>query len=118
MKRYFLPLALALSLPACGRGYSEGQRSGTIVKFSNKGFVCKTHEGIMNLGGLTTDANGAAVANTWEFSIVDEALVPKIVEAMDAHRPVTLVYQQWMWAPGCFTPGPAMDSDYEVVGLK
>jgi hypothetical protein len=40
--------------------YSQGSRVGIITKFSEKGFLFKTWEGQLNLGGITTstDNNG------------------------------------------------------------
>ena len=60
-------------MSGCGT-YSEGERSGELVKFSKKGLVCKTWEGQMNTGGVS---NGAA--NTWEFTVEDEG-VAKILQ--------------------------------------
>ena len=48
--------------------YSEGSRSGMLLKFSNKGYVFKTWEGELNLGGMT-QAEGTMLNNIWNFSV-------------------------------------------------
>jgi len=63
---------LALLLTACGRGYSEGERSGVIFKFSSKGLIWKSWEGEMNLGGMR-----GAVTNTWKFTLKDDRLLTR-----------------------------------------
>ncbi len=45
--------------------YSNGERVGTLVKFSEKGSFCKTSEGSLNLGQV--DEKGQAAL--WDFSI-------------------------------------------------
>lgn len=48
--------------------YSEGSRTGYLVKFSRKGFVFKTFEGELNLGGMNAQ-NNSVVNNLWPFSV-------------------------------------------------
>ena len=48
--------------------YSEGTRTGYLSKFSKKGFVFKTHEGELFVGGANAD-NHSIVNNTWYFSV-------------------------------------------------
>jgi hypothetical protein len=36
----------------CGLAYSDGTRSGVLTKVSRKGYVFKTYEGEMNIGGF------------------------------------------------------------------
>lgn len=50
--------------------YSEGSRSGMLLKFSKKGYVFKTWEGELNLGGIT-QAQGTMLNNLWNFSVRD-----------------------------------------------
>lgn len=113
-KRVFLLLAMVLSLwlvpgcHGCGAGYSEGDRVGTITKFSRKGLVNKSWEGEMNLGGLKQTDN-KTTPNVWQFHTSD-AMAPKIEEAMKKGEPVTLHYRQWAVSP-MFT----QDSDYDVT---
>ena len=59
--------------------YSEGTRTGYLMKLSKKGYVFKTHEGQLNLGGLQDDQT-SILGNTWNFSLTDHALVEKLEE--------------------------------------
>jgi len=97
-------------LTACGRGYSEGERSGIVFKFSNKGLIWKSWEGEMNLGGVRAAENGA-VANTWKFTLKDDRLLTQIQNAIETGDAVRLRYVQWTVAP------LDMESDYEIVAV-
>lgn len=83
------------SCVGCYSHYSSGERTGTIVKFSQKGLYFKSWEGQMHLG-VGQAALGAAV---WDFSVRDEAIVEKVQAALDAGKPVTVHYHQWMAKP-------------------
>ena len=48
--------------------YSEGSRTGMLLKFSHKGYVFKTWEGQLNLGGISQQG-GTILNNMWEFSV-------------------------------------------------
>lgn len=48
--------------------YSEGSRTGYLVKFSKRGYIFKTYEGELNLGGMNA-ANNSVVNNIWDFSV-------------------------------------------------
>lgn len=79
--------------------YSDGERSGTVYKISHKGMIWKSYEGEMNLGGMATDANGQATANTFKFSVRDPAVVEKINAASVSGKRVTLHYTQYLIKP-------------------
>ena len=52
--------------------YSEGNRAGRLIKFSSRGYLFKTYEGEINLGGITNATNGNIMMNyMWDFSVVD-----------------------------------------------
>ncbi len=52
--------------------YSEGNRAGRLIKFSSRGYVFKTYEGEINLGGVTNATNGNMMMNyMWDFSVAD-----------------------------------------------
>ncbi len=57
-----------------GSTYSEGERTGTITKFSHRGMAIKTWEGELSMGGL--DQGGHA--SIWEFSVSDPVVIEKI----------------------------------------
>ena len=50
--------------------YSEGSRTGMLLKFSRKGYVFKTWEGQLNLGGISQQG-GSILNNMWDFSVLD-----------------------------------------------
>ena len=76
--------------------FSDGIRVGKIIKFSRKGFVVKTHEGQLNLGGFRTEDDGDMAANVWAFSVYpgDEEVQAAIQEAMEKDYEVKLHYKQ------------------------
>lgn len=60
---------VAVYLLACNFTYGEGSRTGYLIKFARTGYVFKTYEGEMNLGGM--NANSNSVANyLWDFSVL------------------------------------------------
>jgi hypothetical protein len=84
--------------------YSTGSRTGFLVKLSKKGYVIKTMEGQMNLGGLQ---NG--ILETWSFSIRDKALYHQL-EALEGKK-LRLEYDEvndsffWMGDTNYFITG-------------
>jgi hypothetical protein len=103
---------VATGCSGCDAGYSDGDRSGVVTKLSYKGLVCKSWEGEMNLGGLSTDDKGAAVPNVWRFTVVDTAQVAAIQNAMKSGKRVNIHYTQWAVSPYC------QDSDYEAQSVS
>jgi flagellar basal body-associated protein FliL len=49
--------------------YSEGNRAGVLIKFSKKGYVFKTFEGELNIGGMGNIPNTAQMNQLWDFSV-------------------------------------------------
>jgi hypothetical protein len=75
----------------CNPDYSEGERTGIVWKFSEKGNFKKSWEGELNMnpgGVMALDAQGHPVV--WEFSVEDHDVVQKINEAQRARKTVTL----------------------------
>lgn len=97
------------TLAGCGENYSEGERHGVVTKFSHKGLAIKSWEGELLMGGMRTDANGAA-ANVWAFHAPDR-LARQIMSAMERGTPVTVRYRQWAVQP------IGQDSDYDIVSI-
>lgn len=61
--------------------YSEGVRSGVVVKVSKKGFLFKTYEGQLNLLTFGASRSQNMVAETFDFSVpTTEADVIKVLE--------------------------------------
>jgi len=60
----------------CSWSYSEGTRSGNLIKVSKKGVIFKSFEGQLNLGGISM-ASGLE-GNIWSFTMLEESLVNTI----------------------------------------
>jgi hypothetical protein len=74
--------------------YSDGNRAGRLIKFSHKGYVFKTYEGELNLGGINTTNGGMLVNNMWQFSVTSRSVADSLskLEGKD----VTLHYKEKM----------------------
>lgn len=74
---------------------SEGYRVGVPMKISKKGILFKTHEGQMNLGGLTSSAQGA-IPTSWDFTVRHSAdsVLPKIDKAILDGERVKMYYRE------------------------
>ena len=48
--------------------FSDGTRAGVVVKMSRRGYLIKTYEGQLNVGGLTNDGAGV-IPTVWDFSV-------------------------------------------------
>lgn len=73
--------------------YSSGERAGTISKFSEKGYVFKTSEGVLNEGGYSGET-GTLTPRYWDFSTSADSVVIKLKRALSTGERVTLVYQE------------------------
>lgn len=75
--------------------YSEGKRGGFVVKLSNKGYIFKTHEGVLNVGGLY-EGGGTLNATQWDFSVGgdNKDAITKLEEAIKTGRRVSLTYEE------------------------
>ena len=76
--------------------YSDGNRAGYIQKFSQKGWVCKTHEGEL---AMTTVPGIAPVL--WEFTVWDDQVAAQLSQVMG--KRVVLHYKEYRYLPtACF----------------
>ena len=98
-KRFILKVVLGVTLLclffiwACSWTYSEGTRAGQLIKISKKGFIFKTNEGELNMGGLRVgSATDGLEGNLWQFSILDENVLNQL-EASEGKR-VKLSYKE------------------------
>ncbi len=58
--------------------YSDGNRAGRLIKFSHKGYIFKTYEGELNLGGINSVNGGVMVNNMWDFSVSDQTVADSL----------------------------------------
>lgn len=67
---------------------SEGERIGTIIKLSKKGYVFKTHEGQLNTGEISE--------GLWNFSVKrsNKKVLADLSNAMKSGHRVSLYYDQ------------------------
>ncbi|GAB3178924.1 hypothetical protein [Telluribacter humicola] len=75
--------------------YSEGKRGGFVVKLSKRGYLLKTYEGVLNVGGIY-EGGGTLNAEQWDFSVGgnNEKAIAKLEEAIKSGRRVSLTYQE------------------------
>jgi hypothetical protein len=52
---------------AYNANYSDGSRAGKITKFTRKGYIFKTYEGAIDVGGI--NSNKGMVSSTWDFTV-------------------------------------------------
>ena len=89
--------------------YSEGERAGTLQKFSRKGWVCKTWEGELQ---ISTIPGSAPIL--WEFSVRDATVAAHLEEAVAHNGRVVLEYEEHRGVPSsCFG-----ETDYFVIGVR
>ena len=78
--------------------YSDGERAGTLQKFSRKGWVCKTWEGELQ---ISTIPGSAPIL--WEFSVRDNGVASQLEEAIAHNGRVVLQYEEHRGVPtSCF----------------
>lgn len=93
----------------CMPNYSDGERTGTVVKLSHKGFLVKSWEGSLHLGqSQITGGN-----DTWEFSLEDKdgTMAQQLMDAQHSGKVVTLHYHQWAMQPY------SIETQYEVDSI-
>ncbi|GAB2550993.1 hypothetical protein [Spirosoma aerophilum] len=73
--------------------YSDGERAGTVSKFSRRGFVFKTYEGVLNVGGFSGET-GSLTPQYFDFSVKDDAVAAKVTDAVKTGQRVTLHYEE------------------------
>lgn len=99
-KKYVFFTLLALILIAiiyvfiCGISYSTGTRTGVVIKLSKKGYVFKTYEGELNLGGISEGDGTLMPTRIWKFSVQrnNTAVYDAITQSEGKH--VRLYYKE------------------------
>ncbi len=74
--------------------YSKGFREGYVTKFSEKGYVFKTHEGILKTGFVNL-GNTMTPNEEWPFSVKDAAVANQL-ETAGERKFLKLYYKQKM----------------------
>ena len=91
-----LLLGAAYTFAALTWTYSSGYRAGTLMKFSRKGFICKTWEGEVQQAVVP----GVAPV-IWQFTVKDDSVASKITGMLGSK--VSLHYKQHLGVPtDCF----------------
>ena len=83
--RKFMWIVLAIFVVGCALwtwfslswAYSSGDRAGVLLKFSKKGWICKTYEGQLALYVV-----GGVAPQLWDFSTRDEAVARQLSAAV------------------------------------
>lgn len=83
---------IAVYIGICGITYSDGTRSGVLTKVSRKGYVFKTYEGELNVGGLNQGDGTIMPATIFLFSIRDKAVYHELERLQG--RKVVVHYHQ------------------------
>ena len=87
--------------------YSKGERIGYVQKFSEKGWLCKTWEGELQMLPVP-----GAIPEKFLFSVRDQAVISKINSSMG--KKVSLFYEQHKGIPtNCFG-----ESEYFAVDAR
>jgi hypothetical protein len=73
--------------------YSNGDRIGYIYKFSNKGYIFKTNEGILKTGFVNI-GNTSTPNEEWNFSVANDS-VAKQISSLDQRIAVKLYYKEY-----------------------
>ncbi len=89
--------------------YSEGERAGTLQKFSRKGWMCKTYEGELALYVV-----GGVAPQIWYFTVRDESIVRSLSDAVG--QKVQVHYSEHRGVPtNCFGDTPYWVDQVKVV---
>lgn len=89
----FLLVIVGVLYALTGWSYSDGERAGTVSKFSRRGFIFKTYEGVLNVGGFSGET-GSLTPQYFDFSVKDEAVAKQITDAVKTGQRVTLHYEE------------------------
>ncbi|HKE95858.1 MAG TPA: hypothetical protein VKB34_16190 [Povalibacter sp.] len=94
---------------ALSYAYSRGDRAGVLLKFSQKGWICKTYEGQLALYVV-----GGVAPQLWDFSTRDEELAKRLAAAVG--QEIQLHYSEHRGVPtSCFGETPYFADNFTVV---
>ncbi len=90
--------------------YSTGDHAGVLVKFSRKGWICKTYEGQLALYVV-----GGVAPQLWDFSTRDPELAARLSRVVG--QEIQLHYAEHRGIPtNCFAETPYFADSFVVVG--
>lgn len=89
----FFLVVFGLLYALTGWSYSDGERAGTVSKFSRRGFIFKTYEGVLNVGGFSGET-GSLTPQYFDFSVKDDAVAAQVTQAVKTGQRVTLHYEE------------------------
>lgn len=89
---FTLLVAFVIYYFICGMTYSEGTRSGVLTKISKRGFVFKTYEGELNVGGLNEGDGTIMPLSIFKFSVNNDDVYKLLEEAQG--KKVVLHYKE------------------------
>ena len=72
--------------------YSEGTRAGNLIKISKKGYIFKTYEGQLKLGGIDLSNPEEGLSDSWSFSVKDVEVFKELEKRQG--QKVVLRYKQ------------------------
>jgi hypothetical protein len=89
-------LVACYSWAALNWSYSDGERAGSLQKFSHKGWICKTYEGELALYVIA-----GVQPEVWDFTVRDAAVARQLAAAVGER--VQLHYTEHRGVPSsCF----------------
>ncbi len=89
--------------------YSDGERAGTLQKFSRKGWLCKTYEGELALYVV-----GGVAPQLWYFTVREDDIVQQLSDAVG--KKVQVHYTEHRGIPtNCFGDTPYFVDQVKVV---
>lgn len=107
-------LLMSLIFSSCSENYSNGNRVGTITRFSQQGYMCKSWEGHLNVTQTGMNSGGQ-----FEFSIdndnEDEAVIAALDSALQKGWIVDVTYHE---VAGFNLWSNRGETDYFVTGVK
>lgn len=116
-------ILLSILIPGCmmvvggntgmGKGYSEGSRTGMLIKMSNKGYFYKSYEGELQLVEVLVFNKNSTTDRPfgyWGFSTNDEKLGKRLEGLVGKN--VKIKYSQYIIRPIGFS------TNYEVVEVE
>ena len=115
--RKFMWIVLAIFVVGCALwtwfslswAYSSGDRAGVLLKFSKKGWICKTYEGQLALYVV-----GGVAPQLWDFSTRDEAVAKQLSAAVG--KEVQVHYDEHRGVPtSCFAETPYFANGVTVI---